>query len=819
MKSTKRIVSIILAVLMLTTCVTASFSVSASTGKLCDKYATNPQGKVGVQKTITIDGNFSDWSSDMLIAQGAAWDVANHFKGGHENCVLDTYALFAAWDNDNLYVAWQMVNTTDTWAREGDGPLSDGGRVLDVPLILALSVDPTSTSMSNKNTNGGPIWGNKMGLEFDQHVDRLLYMSGKPGLGTPGMFSAVDSQGNTNYAEGLKGFKENGIEYKMAEGNVCDSIIGLNYSEDPSDVYSDDADWVDYKTFKGSSGTHNTKYDSFYEIKIPLSTLGIDANYIKNNGLGAMVIATRGESGLDCIPFDDTMLDNATGSYGSDSSTSHEKDDVDVITSSFARIGNLNGDVPATQPTTAKPTQPTTVKPTTAPATTVKPTTTPISDSLTVNAKSNLFATNSVKADSSAKTVTVTYDLNSAMKVVNGQWTLNYDSTKLKLTSASNVIMPGISDGVINCKSGVIKGNFTNVNNLYDFTTTKPLVQATFEIIGSGSTDVILDVQEMSVGYVSNGSLNYKNAVVNSIMQDLSKVPGFTSSSITGSAKVVADTQATTAKPTTVPTQPATTQPVTTQPATTQPTTTPTQPTTTPVSDTLKVNATSNILSPVSKVYTDNDSTVTVSYKLQSTMKLVDSQWCLRYDSTKLSYDPQKNLKGVMPNISNSIVNTDLPNMIKGDFSSLSLHDFTSEKDFVTVTFDIIGKGETTVDLEVEILGVAYKNEDFDTIMAYPVDYSVINDVTNIPGFENQKLSGKITLNDPSTGDVVYGDLNNDGTVNVIDATLVQKYTAHSVTFTADQIKRADVNFDGKINVTDATLISKYAAKLISSFK
>ncbi|MGN0509166.1 MAG: dockerin type I domain-containing protein [Ruminococcus sp.] len=1025
MKSTRKAISILLTVLMLISCVSVSFTVSASTGTLCDKYATNPQGKIGVKKTITIDGSFSDWSSDMLIAQGAAWDVANHYKGGHENCVLDTYALYAAWDDNNLYVAWQMVNTTDTWAREGDGPLSDGGRVLDVPLILALSVDPSSTSMSNKNTSGGPIWGQKMGLTFNQHVDHLLYMSGKVGNGTPGMFTAVDSQGNTNYSDGLKGFKENGIEYKMAEGNICDSIIGLNYSEDTSDVYSNDADWVDYKTFKGSSGTHNTKYDSFYEIKIPLSTLGIDSSYIENNGIGAMVVATRGESGLDCIPFDDTMLDNATGSYGSDSSTSHEKDDEDVITSSFARIGNLGGDTPVTQPTTAKPTtQPTTAKPTTQP-TTAKTTTAPVSDSLTVNAKSNLFATNSVKADSNAETVTVTYDLQSSMQLVNGQWSLSYDSSKLKLLTSSGNIMPYISDGVVNCKDGIVKGNFTNVTNLYNFTSSKPLIQATFEIIGSGSTDVTLDVQELSVGYKTGNSLVYKNAVVNSVKQDLSSVSGFESSSITGSASAVTDvqpttvtpTQATTAKPTqattqqpttakptqtpttssslkvnatsnffpavsktysesekqvtvsyklsssidlvnsewtltydtsklafnssnykqlmpnvsspiinentkgkikgnfstlsyvdftsesdfvtitfdvigtgsadvdlfvnilgvaydgaynspviayivdfgeikdvtsisgfenekytvktvlgpqTTPTTVPTTVPVTTKPTdpttkptqpttkptepVTVPTTKPTEPTTSPVTDTLKVNATSNILSPVSQEYNKDTSTVTVSYKIKSSMELVNSQWCLTYDSSKLSFDPQKNKNSIMPNVSNAVVNTNLTNKIRGDFSSLALYDFTTEKDFVTVTFDIIGTGETTVDLDVEILGVAYIDANDEVITAYPVDYSKFFDVTSTPGFENMKLSGRITLNEP-TETILYGDVNNDGVINVTDATLVQKYAADLIKLSDDELKRADVNFDGVVNVHDSTLIRKFAANIISSFK
>ena len=320
---------------------TAATTGTLSNSSLAKYYSTNGKG-VGKEATITIDGDFSDWSEDMLIAQGAAWDVANHYKGGHENCVLDTYALYAAWDNDNLYVAWQMVNTTDTWAREGDGPLSDGGRVLDVPLILALSIDPNSTPMSNKNTTGGPIWGKKMGLKFDSttsHVDRLLYMSGKPGLGKPSIFKAVDANGNTDYEDGCVGFKDGGIEYKMAEGNICSSIMGLNGSVDPSDVCNNGADWVDYKTFSGSSGTHNTKYDSFYEIKIPFSTLGITKDYITNNGIGAMFLATRGESALDCVPFDVSMLDNTTGDYAADPSTSAEKDDIDVITAPLANVG------------------------------------------------------------------------------------------------------------------------------------------------------------------------------------------------------------------------------------------------------------------------------------------------------------------------------------------------------------------------------------------------------------------------------------------------------------------------------------------------
>lgn len=186
MKLIKKSVSILLSAMMLMGGSAVALTANASTGgQLCGKYATNPNGKVGVQKTITIDGDASDWSEDMLIAQGAAWDVANHYKGG---------------------------------------------RVLDVPLILALSVDPSSTSMSNKNTSGNPIWGQKMGLEFNQHVDHLFYMSGKPGLGKPAMFTAVDENGNTDYEEGCHIYNTAGIEYKMAATNICSSIWGLNAS-------------------------------------------------------------------------------------------------------------------------------------------------------------------------------------------------------------------------------------------------------------------------------------------------------------------------------------------------------------------------------------------------------------------------------------------------------------------------------------------------------------------------------------------------------------------------------------------------------------
>ena len=311
----------------------AQTNASAETGGM---YATNPGGNVGKEATITIDGSFSDWSEDMLIAQCGAWDIANCWKGAHENCVLDSYALYAAWDDTNLYLGWQMVNTTDTWAKQGDGPLSDGGRVLDVPLVLALNVG-NRHAMTGQMSNGKLIW-DALDLSFETRVDNLLLMSGKVGLGTPGYFIAENESGGASYDPGYcLSFKDEGISYKMAEGCLPKSIMGLEGSQSVDDAYDASA----YKDMM--SAGHDTTYDSFYEINIPLETLGIDKAYLTEKGIGVMQISTRGASGIDCIPHDPSMLDNVTGDCAVDPFTSHEKDDADVITVPLAAVGNISG--------------------------------------------------------------------------------------------------------------------------------------------------------------------------------------------------------------------------------------------------------------------------------------------------------------------------------------------------------------------------------------------------------------------------------------------------------------------------------------------
>ena len=64
-------------------------------------------------------------------------------------------------------------------------------------------------------------------------------------------------------------------------------------------------------------------------------------------------------------------------------------------------------------------------------------------------------------------------------------------------------------------------------------------------------------------------------------------------------------------------------------------------------------------------------------------------------------------------------------------------------------------------------------------------------------------------------GDAKIGDTNGDGSVNISDATEVQKHLAQLLTLSGDRLKAADADGDGVVNISDATHIQKYLAQLI----
>lgn len=65
--------------------------------------------------------------------------------------------------------------------------------------------------------------------------------------------------------------------------------------------------------------------------------------------------------------------------------------------------------------------------------------------------------------------------------------------------------------------------------------------------------------------------------------------------------------------------------------------------------------------------------------------------------------------------------------------------------------------------------------------------------------------------NDDNNNDIEYqlGDINLDGTLNVLDITALQMYVSKNGDLTEDQLKIADIDGDGKIDVGDVTALQR----------
>lgn len=76
------------------------------------------------------------------------------------------------------------------------------------------------------------------------------------------------------------------------------------------------------------------------------------------------------------------------------------------------------------------------------------------------------------------------------------------------------------------------------------------------------------------------------------------------------------------------------------------------------------------------------------------------------------------------------------------------------------------------------------------------------------------------TVTDDPYGGYEYGDVNGDGSINVLDAILLLQYCAGMSAAQLDdvQLARADVAYDGSVNVLDAILMLRYCAGMSVKF-
>ncbi len=345
----------------------SSSSDGHTTDALTGKYATNPDMQLGSYKSgITVDGNPSDWDSSMLIAQGVANDDPRVYMPSsiHERSV-DDYALYAAWDDTNLYFMWEMANVSAVLggndifsAQKPNGSIWNPG----LPVYLVLSVDPEKHGDGkarelNKTTNtwveSSSVW--ESGLTFETNIDTFIAFDSANTNGGAAIIP-LDDEGFFNYSESINIGRPNNYagtpnnnNFKIAwdYGTLSKEIIGINGfggSREIGDTYTDNSEWIDFfdAGYKNDAGF-------IYEIAIPMEHLGIDKTYIEENGIGAMLISTYGTSAMNTLPHDPTVLDNADQEYSFDPSTSHEKEDADTITVPLARIGALLKDTVITE--------------------------------------------------------------------------------------------------------------------------------------------------------------------------------------------------------------------------------------------------------------------------------------------------------------------------------------------------------------------------------------------------------------------------------------------------------------------------------------
>lgn len=133
---------------------------------------------------------------------------------------------------------------------------------------------------------------------------------------------------------------------------------------------------------------------------------------------------------------------------------------------------------------------------------------------------------------------------------------------------------------------------------------------------------------------------------------------------------------------------------------------------------------------------------------------------------------------------------------------------YLSESD--TVTIQLIKSGEVAYETTVKgnnakysISGVASGTHTMKVSKSAHADreYTVI--VANSDVIRNAKI-------------FAIGDVNSDGDISVVDATLVQKYIVGLENLKDFQKKSADVNDNNEISVVDATLIQKYIVGLVA---
>lgn len=122
--------------------------------------------------------------------------------------------------------------------------------------------------------------------------------------------------------------------------------------------------------------------------------------------------------------------------------------------------------------------------------------------------------------------------------------------------------------------------------------------------------------------------------------------------------------------------------------------------------------------------------------------------------------------------------------------------------------------------LDSNMVELAY-NDDNEEDRNFRISYNVNAGETyvlQIGAFDSSDEGFNVTFNFEPNKETLLGDVNGDGEITVVDATILQKYIVGQTTLDDETLNVADVNKDGAVTVVDATLIQKFVVKVITEF-
>lgn len=292
-------------------------------------YSLNPTlGQAVANGGITIDGNFADWNDAKIIALDMANDYPATLQGNwtlHETA-RDFSHLWAAWDDNYLYLAYQFVDVRDKIDAVNSG---SGDHVTAGDGVLHwIAIDTIQGQGARKD-----VWSKNGGNNYWTGVDVPDYQVY--------LFANLVQSYISRAVNGVFALDDGGVNYAaltVAGGMAAKSntfadneLWGVGDTDDRNQPAAPNREFI--------AESHATSRDGFYEVKIPLSWLQITRSQLESNGIGVMMgVGGTGaaSSCMDSIPHDETTLDTP-GVEGYNSSL--EWGDVDSFTTPFARVG------------------------------------------------------------------------------------------------------------------------------------------------------------------------------------------------------------------------------------------------------------------------------------------------------------------------------------------------------------------------------------------------------------------------------------------------------------------------------------------------